>query len=94
MKLKAKIAYIKEPRTGQGRLGEYEMQGVRLEWTEEGVRNSIYGSFFESNLEAFRALNPAAGDTIGVDLSFAVVERDGYLKTLVTFQNPHKEERI
>ena len=89
MKITARIAYVKEPRTVSGRMGTYETQGVRLEWEEgDTFRNSLFGSFFGTHLDTFRALAPQAGMLLEVDAIFSVTERNGFFQNYVELQNP------
>lgn len=90
MVLKAKIAYVKEPRTVAGRLGTYETQGVRLEWQDGDVRQNLFGSFFGPHLETFRALGLQAGSEVEVELLFTVSERNGFFSNYVELQNPRR----
>jgi len=72
-------------------MGEYMMQGVRLEWqNRKGEHQSMFGQFFDEHATLFQRLQLHPGDMISVSLVSKVTERNGFLNTLIEFRNPQR----
>ena len=90
MKVIAKIMRLGDIQTRQGRLGEYQTQGVMLQMGGDEERQSLFGTLFGQNIDVMRATGLRAGDMVETDLVFTTSERNGFVSNYVELRNVRK----
>lgn len=89
--IEGKIERLGDVVTRQGRMGDYQVQGVLLQVNDDGEqRQSIYGSLFGQSIEELKSSGAKAGDRMKADAVFTTSERNGFVSNYVEFQNPCK----
>ena len=89
IQIKAKVVRIADRQTRQGRLGDYETQGIMLQ-PEGEQRQTLYGTLFGQNIDVLEQQDIHAGDQMECGLVFTTSERNGFVSNYIEITNPRK----
>lgn len=87
--VRVKLLRVGDVQTRQGRMGEYQTQGIMVQ-PEGAERQSLYGTLFGQSIDVFRLTGARSGDTIEVGLVFTTAERNGFVSNYIEIVNPRK----
>lgn len=89
IQIKAKVVRIADRQMRQGRLGDYETQGIMLQPDEE-QKQSLYGTLFGQNIDVLGQQDIHSGDHMECGLVFTTSERNGFVSNYIEIVKPRK----